>query len=223
MVLLAAAYALTEEGGRPAAVERLLRRSGPAFVPQRRAEPWLGRVGLTVVGALYVLGAGLVFWGNYYEERFLASLGQLAGIGAVIVALVVAAYAIKGRRLSRLWGSAPSPWIVGVTELLLTSAWWGPAVLVTAGWYESVGVAVWVLVATVGVVMVSRWSPQTGWDDQHRLALAGGALLTYVWASFPVPPEGGGSATVDLVRSSSLAPWSWSFWRWPPAGQWTGP
>jgi hypothetical protein len=33
-------------------------------------------------------------------------------------------------------------------------------------------------VASVGVVMVSRWSPQTGWDDQHRLALAGGALLT---------------------------------------------
>ena len=71
----------------------------------------------------------------------------------------------------------------------------------TAGWYEWIGVAVWVMAATAGVVLVSRWSRQTGWDDRHRLALAGGAMLTYVWASFPVPPEGGGSATVDLVSN----------------------
>jgi hypothetical protein len=133
-----------------------------AFVPQHRTEPWLGRLGLSVAGALYALGAGLVFWGNYYEERFLASPGQLAGIGAVIVALVAAAYAIKDRQLPRLSASAPPPWIVGVTGLLLTSAWWGPAVLVTAGWYEWVGVAIWVLAVTVGVVLVSRWSRQTG-------------------------------------------------------------
>ena len=40
------------------------------FVSHRRTDPWLGRVGLTVVGVVYALGAGLVFWGNYYEERF---------------------------------------------------------------------------------------------------------------------------------------------------------
>ena len=171
------------------------------FVPHRRAEPWLGRIGLTVVGVVYALGAGLVFWGNYYEERFLASSGQLSGIGIVIVALVVAAYVIKGRRLPRLPGSAPSPWIVGASALLLTSAWWGPAVLVSAGWYEWIGVAVWVMAVTAGVLLVSRWSRQTGWDDRHRLALAGGAMLTYVWASFPVPPEGGDSASVDLVSN----------------------
>jgi hypothetical protein len=37
-----------------------------AFVPHRPAEPWLGRVGLTVVGALYALGAGLVWpWSSW--------------------------------------------------------------------------------------------------------------------------------------------------------------
>ena len=49
------------------------------------ADPWLGRIGLTVVGVVYALGAGLVFWGNYYEERFLASPGQLSGIGIITV------------------------------------------------------------------------------------------------------------------------------------------
>jgi hypothetical protein len=107
--------------------------------------------------------------GNYYEERFLTSPGQLAGIGAVIVALVVAAYVIKGRRLPRLSGSAPSPWIVGGTAPVLTSAWWGPAVLVAAGLYEWVGVTIWVLVVTAGVVLISRWSRQAGWAHRgHR-------------------------------------------------------
>jgi hypothetical protein len=32
-----------------------------AFVPDRADRPWLGRIGLTVVGLLYLLGAGFVF------------------------------------------------------------------------------------------------------------------------------------------------------------------
>jgi hypothetical protein len=131
------------------------------------------------------------FRGNYYEERFLASLGQLAGRGRHRGS-GRGCVPIKGRWLPPPSGSAPSPWIVGVTALLV-------------------------------VVLVSRWSRQTGWDDQHRLALAGGALPTYVWASFPVPPEGGGSATVDLASNIVSAPWPCSSWRWPSAGEWAGP
>jgi hypothetical protein len=85
--------------------------------------------------------------------------------------------------------------------LAATSLWWGPAVLVTAGWYEWVGVAVWLLVAAPGVPLVSRWSRQRGRDQRHRFALAAGATLTYVWVAFPLRPEGGGSRTVDLVSN----------------------
>ena len=133
-----------------------------SLVPDRQTRPWLGRVRLGVTGVVYVLGAGLVFLGNYAEEHFLASPAQLAGVGAAIVALVVIAFGIRSRRLSSAEGSAPSPWFVGAAALTLTSAYWGPAVLVTVGWYEWIGVAVWFTVAALGAVLVSRWSRQQG-------------------------------------------------------------
>lgn len=175
------------------------------FVPGRRDTAWLGRSGLTVVGAGYALGALLVFWGNYTEEHFIASPAQLGGIVIVIVALVVLAFRLRWRHLPRVGGSAPPPWIVGAAALAGTSAYWAPMVLVTAGWYEWVGVAVWCLVVAVGVVLVSRWSRQEGWGQQHRFALAAGAALTYVWTSFPLRPEAGGSLTVDLTSNAVFA------------------
>jgi hypothetical protein len=33
-------------------------------------------------------------------------------------------------------------------------------------------------------VLVARWSRRVGWGHRHRLALAGGALLTYAWGGF---------------------------------------
>jgi hypothetical protein len=131
----------------------------------------LGRTGLTVTAVLYALGAVLVFWGNYAQERFLASPAQLAGISVVIIGLVVVALGRRSWPLPGVEGSAPSPWLVGGAALVATSAHWGPAVLVTAGWYEWVGVTVWFLVAALGVRLVSRWSRRRGWDQRHRFAL----------------------------------------------------
>jgi hypothetical protein len=172
------------------------------FVPDRRRSPWLGRTGLTVSAVLYVLGAVLVFWGNYSEERFLAAPGQLTGIAVVIAALIVIAFTLRSRRLPSVAGSPPSPRLTGAAALGATSLYWGPAVLVTADWYEWVGVAVWCVVATMGVRLVSRWSRQRGWDHRHRFALAAGPTLTYGWTAFPVRPEAGGSLVADLVSNT---------------------
>ena len=173
-----------------------------SFVPDRQTEPWLGRVGLAVTAVIYVSGAGLVFLGNYAEEHFLASPAQLAGVGAAIVALVVIAFGIRSRRLPSAKGSAPSPRFVGAAALTLTSAYWGPAIQVTVGWYEWIGVTVWFTVVALGAVLVSRWSRQQGWNQRHRLALAAGATVTYAWAAFPLPPEGGGTLAIDLVSNA---------------------
>jgi hypothetical protein len=172
-----------------------------SFVPARRTTPWLGRTGLTVTAVLFGLGAGLVFWGNYAEEHFIASPAQLAGIGAVIVALVALAYAVRSRRLPRIDGRAPSPWLVAGFAFVATSLYWGPAVLVQAERYEWVGVAVWCLVVVAGVPLISRWSRRSGWDQRHVLALAAGATMTYVWTAFPLRPEAGGPLSVDLASN----------------------
>lgn len=249
MFLLAAAYALIEEGP----VDQLLwnrsyagadNLSGDSYLPAlgmsveltqtvlalhtvwsvcvpiaivetlaagRRTTPWLGRNGLTVIAALYALGAGLVFWGNYAEERFLASPAQLAGAGVVIATLVAAAFLVRSRppapdaaapgtkEAAGAARTAPSPWWAGAAALAATSAYWGPLVLVAADWYEWIGVAVWFAVAGLGGALVTRWSRRPGWNQRHRFALAAGATLTYVWTAFPLRPESGGPPALDLA------------------------
>jgi hypothetical protein len=238
IVLLAAAYALIEEGP----VDQLLWNddyaghnylAGDSFIPAlgtsveltqavlalhtvwsicvpiaiveaftEKRGPWLGRTGLTVTAVLYALGATLVFFGNYTEEHFLASPAQLIAITVAIVGLVALAFLMPLRRLPGVRGRAPAPWLAGATALAMTSAYMGPATLVTADWYEWTGVVVWCAVVATGVPLVSRWSRQDGWDGRHRFALAAGAALTYVWTAFPARPEAGGSLTVDLASNA---------------------
>ncbi|MEU7576412.1 hypothetical protein AB0B50_02240 [Streptomyces sp. NPDC041068] len=171
----------------------------------RRTTPWLGRTGFVATGLVFVLGAGLVFWGNYTEERFLAFPGQLAAVGGVIVALVLFSFRMRSWLPRPVPGVAPAPPVVGAAALVGTSLYWGPSVLVTADAYERVGVVVWCGVAAGGIAAVLRWSRQRGWGQRHVFALATGALMTYMWAAFPVRPESGGSSAVDLVSNAVCA------------------
>ncbi|MDF5753949.1 hypothetical protein [Spongiactinospora sp. TRM90649] len=178
-----------------------------SFVPERRETPWLGGVGLGVVAAVFVAGAAFVFTGNYAEEQFLAPAAQVGGALAVIAGLVALAVVLRGRRAGRdvgeRSGSAPPPIAVGALGLVATSAYWGPLVLFDPPWYEWIGVGVWFVVAGGGLTLVWRWSGRPGWGARHRLALAGGALLTYVWSAFPLAPEiGGVSPAVDLAGNA---------------------
>jgi len=63
-----------------------------------------------------------------------------------------------------------------------------------------------VLFASVAA-LVLYWSRLSGWSDKHRLALAGGALLTYAWHAFPWAPlvPYPVSGTVDLASNAILA------------------
>jgi hypothetical protein len=70
-----------------------------------------------------------------------------------------------------------------------------------SAWREWAGVFAWRLVAAVGVLMISRWSRQSGWNERHRLALAAGAILTYVWLAFPMAPSDGAPPMLDLVSN----------------------
>lgn len=164
----------------------------------RRTTPWLRTPGLVVTIVLYCVGGALVFFGNYSEEHFIASPAQLAGVVLVILALVVLAFRMRGTRRA-LTGQAPPPLLVGVASLLGTSAYLGPSTLITVGWFEWFGVLVWCVVAIGGVVLISRWSRQEGWDQRHVFALAAGAMLTYVWTAFPTRPETGGPLAEDLI------------------------
>jgi hypothetical protein len=170
------------------------------LVPGRRTTPWLGTTGLAVTAALFVLGVFLNGVGTYTQQHFLAAPGQLTGSVLVVVGLIVAASRIRGPQPVSDPSPAPSPWLVGAV------AFGASSVFLAAG-----GLRGWPLVAgylvlyAVMIVLVLRWSRRAGWGPAHRLALAGGALLTYAWNAFPQPPVLGATGTADLIGNTVFA------------------
>ncbi len=180
-----------------------------------RTAPWLGRTGLAVTTVVFVLGSALVFWLHQVEERFMATPPQLAGTSAVIVALVAAAFlvrrlpqrsprteptrtaagATRWARWARWARWIPRPWLVGLVTFAATSLFF----LLPDSLPAWVGVGADLALAAATVVLLLAWSRVPGWGDIHRLAAAGGALLTYVWLGFTQVPLMGSPGLVQRV------------------------
>jgi len=163
---------------------------------RRSREPWLGKIGLWVYGAIFVAGivANTAF--ALSSDSFVASPAQFAGTGIAIVALVAVAARVGSRPRRRTAGTVPAAWLVGATGLVLTSGFMVVNDAVNNGWLQAGLMAALDVIAVLAVV---RWSRRTGWTQLHSLALAGGALLTYVWHAFPEQPVMDASHTTDLV------------------------
>ncbi len=166
------------------------------FVRDRTA-PWLGIPGLVITAVLFVLGSALMCAGTYRQERFIATTPQLLGVVAAVVSLIAIAFVVGQPRV-RPERAAPQPWQVGAIAFLTASSFMG-ARYVLAGWPI---VAAYLLIFGLITVLVVRWSGRVGWGPAHRLALAGGALLTYAWHSFPEKPVIGSSGSIDLVGNA---------------------
>ncbi|MEU4835567.1 hypothetical protein [Streptosporangium sp. NPDC023615] len=172
-----------------------------SLVPRRAGVPWLGGFGLAVTGVVFVLGSLLIFSGIHDESGFMASAPQRIVAAALVVLLVAAAFVagrprtpaavpdVPGARAGHPGGTpasgafagrprppvsrrAPAPWQAGAAVFAASAVfvarpenWWG----------IPTGVA---LLAAAAVVIV-LWSRSRGWGAAHRLASAGGALLTY--------------------------------------------
>jgi hypothetical protein len=52
--------------------------------------------------------------------------------------------------------------------------------------------------------VVTRWSRHHGWGAAHRLALAGGALLTYAWGGFILLFLEGSASPANLIGQTVL-------------------
>jgi hypothetical protein len=147
-------------------------------VPRLADRPWLGRIGLTVIGLLYLLGAGFVFIYDTRPRGFLAAPAQPIGTAVVVAALIMAALALPRRAAAAPSPKrAPRPWLVGVAALALYAipyqapmTWGGVAMSVAA------------LGLLGGLLLV--WSRRSGWGRAHVLLVAAGPLVATVAASF---------------------------------------
>ncbi|MEV1170208.1 hypothetical protein [Nonomuraea sp. NPDC049784] len=162
---------------------------------ERRTTPWLGKVGLGVASGLAVLGAAALTLFSYLNGSFLASVPQLVSIVVIVVLLVVAAFRLPRRRSAA--GRAPSPWLVLGATLVAGAVFELQTVID--------GLPVWVTIvslvaAEAGMAWTAlTWSAREGWDGRHRMALAGGALLTYAWHAFLSHPVVPSSPALDLA------------------------
>jgi hypothetical protein len=169
------------------------------FVPDREKTPWLGRIGLAVVALIYLGGSLLIFSAIHQESGFLAKPAQL--IGAAVVALVLIGLAFAApKRPATLPGDRPAPraWLVGVLAFVISSAY----VLRPESW---LGVGIGLVTLAVVAYIIGRWSRREGWDARHRLALAGGALLTYAWLGFVLNELYGRQGSVYVIGQAVLA------------------
>jgi hypothetical protein len=115
-------------------------------------------------------------------------------------------------------GPAPNPWLVGLASFVATGIF--KALPIASGLYRAIQELVpalpdvwppWLLVFLVfaldagAIITVLAWSRLDGWGGAQRLALAGGALLTYAWTAFPQRPVIPVSPGVDLIGNVVFA------------------
>ncbi|MGV9800564.1 hypothetical protein ACWDTP_21205 [Mycobacterium sp. NPDC003449] len=163
--------------------------------------PWLGRVGLGLIAAVFVLGCiglGLL---QYTELRFTAGPFQFGLMGIAIAALI--AVAVRNWRHgafeTRPHGPpAPCPRTVAVAAFGMSSGYWLIEVVAPrfgSDWTVLACAVAWV--TGCGVVL-ARYACRPGWIRTHIFAVAAGTLLTYVWVGFTQ------SAALDVPRSLGL-------------------
>jgi hypothetical protein len=167
-----------------------------ALVPDRATQPWLRTLGLTIVSILLVAVAIMMtkFSIKSDHNHFIATKAQFVWSAVLVIVVAAAAFFLPKSRASEGPEPAPNPWAVGFAALVLTSlfvairpAWgWG-----AAGCYFALDM--------VAIAVFSVWSRRAGWNSLHRLALAGGAALTYAWHAFFQAPVTGGSAMLNLI------------------------
>ena len=162
--------------------------------PRLADRPWLGRIGLGVVTALYAL-AVLVFF-HEHTKAFMATPAQLGTTAVLALALIVAAFTIPHGRARRP-GRVPPPWLVGVTGVLLLTTHH----LLPAHW---TGTALKALTLVVFGGLLLRWSRFAGWGCAHVLAAGGSALVANAALSFVVDPIGKVSYPVKYAANTAI-------------------
>jgi hypothetical protein len=171
-----------------------------ALVPERATKPWLGTLGLSVVGVLFILAAIASTRFEIKQDHFVASTAQFAWAAVVCVLAIVVAFLLPASSTSKESGLVPNPWIVGFAALAAGSIF----LMVPKAW-GWLAVAIYVVLDLVIIVAISVMSRRSGWNSRQRLGLAAGAALTYAWHSFTVAPVVGSAGPGFRIGNAIFA------------------
>ena len=177
---------------------------------QRWETPWLGKIGLGVTSMLYVAGCVLTVVFTQQMFPYVASPRQFATIAILVSIAVASAFLLARVRRQGAAGSVPSPWLVGLVCLVLSSAFY----LLFGrgrehGWNARTTLGGMVVLQVIAAGLLARWSRRAGWTPVHVVAAATGAVLTYGWLSIRLMARGSTAigtptTTVDVVGQVAL-------------------
>lgn len=161
--------------------------------PSLADRPWLGRLGLGLDAMIYVL-TGLVMFRLFIAfTGFSASLVALLLSALSVVALVGLALLVAPRvKVAPRGKDVPAPFLVGVIALLAGLLFFGIQVFfpTVPAIPPLLPILLHVILYAVVVILIWRWSASPGWTPPHQLALASGALLTYMLDGFRLAARG---------------------------------
>jgi hypothetical protein len=177
-----------------------------SFTPETRRTPWLGPWGLAFTVVIFVIGCVLTFSFQSPEAPFMASNTQFLVSAIVVLVLIGIAIALGRIHVNddSVNGDSgmqapPSVQVVGGIAFALGSAFMALAI-VHDGIPAFLNVAGMLGLLGAGSLLIWNWSRRAGWSELHRLAVAGGLLLVYVWYGFvQVPSVGGTTPLIDAV------------------------
>ena len=151
---------------------------------ERRTEPWLKRLGLTIAAFLFVLGCAATASFSWRSSPFVATPAQFLVAGVLAVLLIVAAFAIKPSP-STSGRAAPQWWLVLVFAFVVSSLFFAAESLARShGMPPVVSLLFRLICEIVAIVLIVDWSRRRGWEPGHYIALAAGTTLTYALFGF---------------------------------------
>ncbi len=152
-----------------------------ALVPDRATSPWIGRLGLGLIATIFTLAAVSMASFSIRQDyhHFAASRTQFFWSAIALLILIVSAFSLPLRLNSTARGGVPPPWVPGLMALVASSAF----LLVPMAW-GWLAVGVYLLLDAVVATAILVWAARRGWDERHKVALAGGAAMAYAWHAF---------------------------------------
>lgn len=185
--------------------------------PGRREEAWVGRRGLILAGAAFLLGsfAAWYSWTQvartqvFHMPEYRPPAAHLVVSVAAIALLVAAALGPRASPRSGTIGPgrpAPEPWVAAMIAFLF--GWpWTVLVLLAYGVAPAVPFELTLIAgaawACAALVLFARWTSSPSWDDRHRLAVVRGGVFACMAGGFAIFAVGG-ALPVDWIGKAAL-------------------
>jgi len=167
--------------------------------PAQRETPWLGKLGDSVVAALFAIGCVLSTAITLHMDPYVASHTQLDVTAALIVLLVALAILLPFFPQREFTGSVPPPWLTGAVALAL-----GLGVLLIPPVWNWGAFAAMCALDAVFLVGLSLLHRRSGWTAVHTLSIAAGGAFAYGIHAFWQTPVLGARPVV-LLRGGQAA------------------